>query len=456
MTEPVTILGGGPAGLAVAHYATRAGLSFRLFERAPTLGGLCRTFACGEHRYDSGAHRFHDRDPEVTADLRGLLGDSLRRVSAPSQIYDGGRLVDFPPTPLRLLFSRGVLEAGRVGAEIIASRLRPGAPPRNFSEFAERQFGPSLARRYLLDYSEKLWGLPADQLSPDVATRRLQGMTVTSLLTEVFLPGRRTRHIDGEFLYPRTGYGAIAEALASSLPQDSLHPGSEVTELRCEEGRVRSLVAGGQAVDVSGTLVSTVPLTRLVELVGEALPRIAREAAQRLRFRHVRLVFLRLGQARVSDNASIYVPDPDLVVARVYEPRNRSAAMAPPGETSLVAEVPCFTGDETARLDDEALERRVVEEVVFLGLARRESVLETRHHFLANAYPVYGLGYEREVAAMLSGVAQIGNLDPLGRGGRFFYSHLHDQMRAARDWVAAWERDRGRRPQAVARAAGGR
>src|SRR5262245_39001951 len=68
------ILGGGPAGLAVAFYAQRAGLGFELLERSHELGGLCRTLALGEHRYDTGAHRFHDRDPQITADVRELLG----------------------------------------------------------------------------------------------------------------------------------------------------------------------------------------------------------------------------------------------------------------------------------------------------------------------------------------------------------------------------------------------
>jgi hypothetical protein len=40
----------------------------------------------------------------------------------------------------------------------------------------------------------------------------------------------------------------------------------------------------------------------------------------------------------------------------------------------------------------------------------------------------------REVRAALT---RVQNLDTLGRGGLFFYSHLHDQMRFARDYVEA-------------------
>jgi protoporphyrinogen oxidase len=261
-------------------------------------------------------------------------------------------------------------------------------------------------------------------------------MTVRSLLTEMLLPSRKTRHIDGAFLYPRGGYGRIVERLVETLPPASLHPGSEVSGLDCDGSRVtRVRFADGGAVDLDGPLVATLPLTRLVQLLGGHVEPAARDAAARLRFRHIRLVFLRIALPQVSRNASIYVPDPALCISRLYEPRNRSPEMAPPGETSLVVEVPCFTGDPVQQLSDDALAARVIDEVATLGLVERARVLEWRHHFLANAYPVYTLDCARTVAVVLDALARIANLETVGRGGRFFYSHLHDQLRFGRDYV---------------------
>ncbi len=432
----LTIVGGGPAGLAVAFYAHRAGLPFALYERSTTFGGLCRTFHCGAHRYDSGAHRFHDRDPDVTRDLRALLGDELVRVTAPSQIYDRGCFIDFPPTPLNLVLSAGLRGAGRIGTEILAARLRR-TESTSFADFAVRQFGRTLARRLVLDYSEKLWGLPAEQLSPDVATRRLQGMTIRSLLAELIVPTRKAGHIDGEFLYPRGGYGTIAERLVESLPAASLRSRHEATRIECSSGRIRRVhFANGAVIEPAGRVVSTLPVTLLVALLGADAPPAAREAAAKLRFRHVRLLFLRLAQPRVSPNASIYVPDPRLCVCRVSEPRNRSAAMAPKDETALVVEVPCFADDPVGRLGNEALAERVIDELASISLITRSRVIEWRHHFLANAYPVYALDYRHHMERMLHALSAIGNLDTLGRGGQFFYSHLHDQIGFGRDYVA--------------------
>ena len=434
----LTILGGGPAGLAVARYAQAAGLSFVLLEKSAELGGLCRTFACGEHRYDSGAHRFHDRDPEITADVRSWLGDELLAIHAPSQIWHRGRFIDFPPSPLNWIRSQGWLEGARIALEIAAMRLHP-RPERTFEDLAVNRYGHRLGKPLLLDYSEKLWGLPAAALSPDVATRRLSGLALTSLLFEVILPQRKTRHLDGEFFYPRSGYGMIAERMAAGLQRERLLTGHEVTGFEFDGERVSGVrCTDGSVIPVGGRVVNTLPLTIAARFLGQALPESARRAAAALAFRHVRIVFLRLAVPRCSDNASIYLPDPRLAISRISEPRNRSAALAPDGETSLVAEIPCSSGDPLATLGDEALAARVIDELEGVGLIQRRSVIEWRQHFLANAYPVYSLGYREQLTEVERGVCSVHNLDLLGRGGRYWYSHLHDQLRAAKDYVRSF------------------
>jgi protoporphyrinogen oxidase len=290
----------------------------------------------------------------------------------------------------------------------------------------------------LLNYSEKLWGLPAADLSPDAATRRLKGLSLTSLVSEVVFAHRKSGHLDGSFLYPRQGYGRICEALQQSLPASALRRQQDVVRLECSDGHVTRIeFASGEAIVPRGQILSTLPLTALVSLLGEALPKEAHEAARALHFRHLRLVFLRLGQPQVSGNASIYVPDLGLSVSRIYEPRNRSAAMAPPGETALVAEVPCFLGDHVGRMSEQAVAEKVIGELAGLGLIERSRVIEWKHHFVRNAYPVYARGYADHVGVIRSALLPIENLDTLGRAGQFVYSHLHDQLRYAKDYVAA-------------------
>ena len=86
-TNAITILGGGPAGLASAHYARMAGRPFALYEADDRVGGLCATLEHEGFRYDTGAHRIHDVYPETTADIMALLDGRAHAVSAPSRVY---------------------------------------------------------------------------------------------------------------------------------------------------------------------------------------------------------------------------------------------------------------------------------------------------------------------------------------------------------------------------------
>jgi protoporphyrinogen oxidase len=92
----ITILGGGPAGLSVGYFSSKHQLAFKIFEALDRTGGNAITIQHGEFRFDSGAHRFHDKDPEVTQELLDLMGSDLQRIEAPSQIYHDGKFIGFP------------------------------------------------------------------------------------------------------------------------------------------------------------------------------------------------------------------------------------------------------------------------------------------------------------------------------------------------------------------------
>lgn len=432
----LTILGGGPAGLAVAFYAHRAGIPFVLFERASRLGGMCRTLTHREHRYDCGAHRFHDRDPEITRDVVQLMGDELQEVKAPSKVWDRGHFVDFPPTPASVIFSSSLRDMVQIGAEVLRAR-RNSAQIISFEDFAIHQFGESLSRRILLNYSEKLWGLPAKELSPDVATRRLQGMTLRSLVTSVLFPNHAVDHLDGSFLYPRGGYGRIVESIAGTLPKESLVVDSEIARIQLDGNCVARIdFTSGSSYEPSGRVVSTLPITVLTKMLGDEAPIEAREAVMQLRFRHTRLIVLFIRRAQISPNASIYIPDPQFRVSRLYEPKNRSVAMAPENETSLVAELPCFSGDAICNESSATLANIVVDELCALRLIERDEIIDWKEHFLPNAYPVYTLDYSATVTRVFDALSSVQNLDILGRAGRFYYSHLHDHLRLGKSYVA--------------------
>ncbi len=438
----LVVLGAGAAGLAVAFYARRAGLPFTLIEAAPHVGGLAATFREGEFLFDLGAHRFHDKDPEVTADVRALLGDDLLRVSGRSHIFLDGRLLDFPPSPLNLLARLGPLTLARSALEMLRVRQN-GGPPRSFEDAAVRSYGRSLADLLLLRYTTKLWGTPCSRLAPDVGGGRLKGLNLSSLVVDMlFGEKRRAAHLDGSFFYPALGIGELAEALADASGRDRIRTQARVTRISHRDGRIESIEIDGRATLGAATVVSTLPLDLLARLLDPPLPAHLLEEAGSLRFRHLLLVAFFVDRPSVTRSATIYFPSPEVPFTRLYEPRNRSPRMSPAGRTSLVAEIPCGRDDALWTAPDPDVVALVQRHLEGLGFVGPREVLGARVVRLPRAYPIIEIDTEDRLAEVRAYLTRFRNLHLSGRNGRFAYTWIHVLMRWGREIVDQIAADR--------------
>jgi protoporphyrinogen oxidase len=431
------ILGGGVAGLATAFYARRAGLSPLVFEGGAVPGGNARTLEHRGFRYDTGAHRLHDKDPDATRDLRALLGSDLRSVAAPSQIFRDGRFIDFPLAPLSVVSALGLARTARAAWDLAASHMS-AAPegPDTFESTVVRRYGRTIASLFVLEYSEKLWGVPARTLSPEVSGKRLQGLTLRALAGEAL--GRRdARHLDGAFLYPKHGIGQIADVLAGAAGQGAVHTNTRITRIGWAGDLVQEIEVDGRPRRAGDALVTTLPVSVTIKLMDPLPPIEVQEAASRLRFRDVRLVTILLSRPSVTGNATVYFPEARFPFTRVTEPRNRSRELAPPGCTSLVAEVPCWAHDRFSPEQDEALMANCVARLEEIGWLRSNDVIDIVPHRLRHAYPVLSVGEESALEPVHAWLGRFGNLRSAGRAGRFAYTHIHDLMKEGRQVVGA-------------------
>jgi protoporphyrinogen oxidase len=431
VTRPLTILGGGITGLAAGFYARRHGVPATIFESRSRPGGLSVTFEHHGFLFDSGAHRFHDKDTSITRDVRALLGDDLRVVDRPSRIFDGGRLLNFPFQLTDVLGHLGPAAVARGVLELATGRMGAGQPDRSFGSMARRRYGRTLAERFLLGYSRKLWGLPGDRLSQRVSGERLRGLDLRQFLLHTVL-GRKTdrRHADEVFYYPSRGIGMLADALARGCDRGSLRTGAEVRAVWHDGARISSVAVTGQAGRVPvDTLVSTLPIDRLLAVLEPSPPDGILRLARALTHRNLVMVALFLRRPSVSDAATVYFPDPRLPFTRVTEPRNRSEAMSPPGHTSLVAEIPCGPGDPLWSADDAHLVEITRRPLETIGWIRGGDVLASRVVRIPDAYPVLSLDFEDALGPILRYLSGFSNLVLAGRNGRFEYGWIHDMMR---------------------------
>lgn len=437
-TDEITVLGGGPAGLAAAYLARRRGIGVRLYEAASAAGGNCRTLVHGGHRFDTGAHRLHDRIPEVTEEFRTLLGDDMIEVSAPSQVYVDGRLFTFPLSPLNMLRNLPPARLARIAAEVVPRLFASGAKTVSFQDHAIARYGPTVARTFLLNYSEKLWGLPASELSVAASGGRVQGLDVRTFLREL-LPGRgRTRrHFEGRFYYPKHGIGQLTDRLVEEIGRERIHLDSRVTALEHDHGRITAVGVNGGTPVPARHVINTLPLPLTLQLLRPQPIDELLAVARRARFRSLILVVLILDRPKFSSNASMYFPDPDVPFTRLYEPKVRSEAMGPSDSTAIVVELPCMPEDPVYGMSDSELSALVVEALAERNLLDPSEVLDSGAYRVHNAYPMLGLGHVEDVDRMVSYLERFENLYLAGRNALFRYTHLHDMFAMADETVAA-------------------
>jgi protoporphyrinogen oxidase len=145
-----------------------------------------------------------------------------------------------------------------------------------------------------------------------------------------------------------------------------------------------------------------------------------------------------LDRASVTEAATLYFADPAYAIARVYEPRNRNERMAPPGKTSLVAEIPCDPGDAAWSLPDGEIVRRARADLVRAGLLQEREILGSCAHRMPYAYPVMEIELLREARKVLDYLGGFVNLKLVGRSACYRYLWMHELIAAAGEVVGSY------------------
>ena len=428
----LSILGGGPAGLAVGYYAQKQQQDFQIFEAEKNVGGHCVTFEHHDFKYDSGAHRFHDKDPEITREVKQLLGKQLLKVQAPSQVFHNKQLIDFPLSPVDLLKKIGAPAFIKAGLQVLQKRMTLNKkPPSNFQDFAVNTYGQDIADRFLINYSKKLWGAPCSELSPVIAGNRMKGLNLKTVILESIWGQRaKTHHLEGAFFYyPKNGFGEITSALEKSCGSKNISTESRITRVIWDKNRITNIEINKDTLIPTEQVVNTLPVSLLLNLMDPKPPSHILKAAEKLRFRDMILIFIALDMPAITNNATLYFPDADCIFTRAYEPRNRSRYMSPPGKTSLVLEIPCQRDSQLWQSSASELVQKAVDQLVQYDFIQKKDILHSQVKRMYNTYPILLKNHEKEVKIILDYLSIFENLDSSGRNGLFTYTHLHDMMR---------------------------
>jgi protoporphyrinogen oxidase len=496
------IAGAGPAGLTAAlELLRRSKITPLVFEADSQVGGISKTINYRGNRMDLGGHRFFSKSDWVMQWWQSILpvaegqmpsGGVLRinyqrkshdlkaeTVGNPSseavmlvrerlsRIFYRRRYFDYPLTlSSSTLKNLGLIEALQIGLSYGYAQLAPTSPEISLQDFFVNRFGNRLYRTFFKDYTEKVWGVPCEEISAEWGAQRIKGLSIAKAVRHALASPFRSSADTSQkrtetslierFLYPKFGPGQMWEEVARqvTLRGGSIHLRHRIIGIEREGCNVTAVnvlnEAAGSVERVScSAFISTIPVKDLISLLRPA-DRQIEEIAGRLPYRDFMTAGLLLrrmnsttgkrhgiqGNGMPPDNW-IYIQEPEVRLGRLQVFNNWSPHMvADPTTIWLGLEYFCSEGDDLWSMDNGRFIDFAAGELEKIGLIDRREVLDGTLVRVPKAYPAY-FGAFGEFGKIRTWLDEFSNLYPIGRNGMHRYNNQDHSMLAANSAVTS-------------------
>ena len=446
-TVDVAIIGAGPAGLTAGYLLTKAGLSVAIVEKdAHYVGGISRTVQHEGYRFDIGGHRFFSKSQAVVDLWNEILPDDFISRPRMSRIYYEGKFYSYPLRAFEALWNLGVWRSALCMISFAKAQLFPRKKVKSFEDWTTNQFGFKLYSIFFKTYTEKVWGMPCDEMSADWAAQRIKGLSLWGAVVDGLKRslGLNKRPNDGQavktlletFRYPRLGPGMMWEAARDKILArgGTLHMAHSLKQVASDGTggwRVTATGPEGDRVISAKNVISSAPMRELAARI-YPLPRTTIQANE-LKYRDFLTVALKIKSDDLFPDNWIYIHDSKVKVGRIQNFRSWSPEMVPDAGVACVGlEYFCFEGDGMWSLADEDLVALATKEMDLLGLVSPDKVIGGAVVRQEKAYPVYDEDYAANVAAMREELEEkYPSLHLVGRNGMHRYNNQDHAMMTA-------------------------
>ncbi len=489
------IIGAGPAGLTAAYeLLLRTDVRPIVLEKSEYMGGISRTVNYKGNRIDIGGHRFFSKSDrvmnwwmdvmplqarngaptsisyqsktrEVATSPSGPSPDSTDKVMLirhrKSRIYFLRRFFDYPiKLSKETLAKLGLARTIKIGISYMRAVASQIKPEKSLEEFLINRFGRELYLLFFKSYTEKVWGVPCDQISAEWGAQRIKGLSITKAITH-FVKSTFASKKSGDlqqkdtetslieqFMYPKLGPGQLWEYVAETVQKKGgcVMTGWNVEQIHAEGNQVKSVVAvqgdtGEQRTFEADYFFSTMPVKELIHSLDAPIPPNVRQVSDGLMYRDFITVGLLLKRLQVRDDSPngakllsdnwIYIQEPDVLVGRMQIFNNWSPYMV--SDPSLVwvgLEYFCYDTDDLWKKPDDEMIALAKEEVERIGIISREDVVDATVIRMPKTYPAYFGTYDRfgEIRDYINGFT---NLFLVGRNGMHKYNNQDHSMLTA-------------------------
>jgi UDP-galactopyranose mutase len=392
---PTVVVGAGPTGLSAAYHL---GSDAILLEQADRVGGWCRSIEDGGFTFDYAGHIMFSNDEYVHQLYKLLLGDNVHWQDREAWIFSQGvftrypyqgALYGLPPETIKecligAIEARfGPLSSSKVIGTYAGTERR--SKPRNFEEFIYRVWGAGIAKHFAIPYNQKLWAVPLNEMETSWLGGRVPLPDLGEMIEGALHPVGKPMGPNARFGYPlRGGFQALMNGFLPHYTGE-LKLNTRVTAISPSR---RTVTLDDGTTLLFRHLISTMPLTRLVKLIGKEAPPEVRAAAAGLRHVSVRCVNLGVGRENLTEKHWIYYPG-QTVFHRIFVQGNASPFCNPPGGFGLTCEI-TYSDQKPLPCDGDELIQRCIDDCRSVGIfGADDPVLVANQVDMPIAYVVY-------------------------------------------------------------------
>jgi protoporphyrinogen oxidase len=433
----VVVIGAGPAGLTAAYHLVKNGIKPIVLEQSDKVGGISRTEKYKGYHFDIGGHRFFTKVQEVQDLWYEVLEDDFIKTPRMSRIYYQGKFFQYPLSAFDTLQKLGISESFLIIWSYLQAKRQPLPVEENLEQWVTNRFGDRLYKTFFKTYTEKVWGIPCNQIQAEWAAQRIKGLSVKTAVLNALFGKNDTKTLIKEFDYPRLGPGMMWERFAEKIEKagGEVHMNTKVLGMERDGQRITKVIAERDDNLIkyeADNFISTMPLNKLVKKMDPALPTKVVQAAKGLKYRDFLIVSLIVDAPDLFPDNWIYIHSPQVKVGRIQNFKNWSAEMVPDSsKTCLGMEYFANIGDSLWSKSDEELIELATEELQTLGLAKDATVEDGTVIRQPKAYPVYDRDYRQHLDVIQDYLQQFENLQTSGRNGMHRYNNQDHSMLTA-------------------------
>lgn len=415
-----------------------------VFEADSEVGGMCKTISMWGHEVDLGPHRFFSANQRVNLLWHDLVGEDFTWVERETRILYKRRFFTYPLRLFNTLLGLGLWESLCCLWSFIREQVRTSKDA-NFAEWTQHRFGQRLYEMFFKTYTEKLWGLPCEQIDAEFAYRKIRKMNFYSAIGGLFKTRKTYREY---FAYANRGSVVPYQEMARRFESagGKIHLKSSVLDIQPQNAGYKLTTHFYEgAYDV---VVSSMPLPKLLTLL--PAPDTVRAAAKSLQFRNTVLVFVLVeGVDHFPDNW-VYVHSPDVEFGRVTNFQNWGDRLNKnQQDTVLCIEYWCSDSDELWSMNEDRIVEKAKWDLTQSGLIKNLGVKAGSVYRIGKSYPVFHVGYQVQRDMVYDYVAELNNFYILGRYGAFKYNNQDHSILMGLEVADAIRQQQGVDPRTI-------